>query len=99
MGSNIEQTLSVLECYAQLYTQNLLGDNESLVRLRSEAINFLNKKIAGDTARIAQTEKLSNSQLRYLVLQTILATPLSEQKEPVGQCCAKKRRKAGKVSI
>lgn len=25
----------------------LLGDNESLVRLRSEAINFLNKKIAG----------------------------------------------------
>lgn len=81
MGSNIEQTLSVLECYAQLYTQNLLGDNESLVRLRSEAINFLNKKIAGDTARIAQTEKLSNSQLRYLVLQTILATPLSETEE------------------
>ncbi len=81
MGSHIEQTISVLECYAQLYMQNLLGDNESLVQLRSEAMNFLNEKIAGDTTRIARTEKLSSRQLRYLVLQAILATPLTETEE------------------
>lgn len=78
MESHIGQTLSVMECYINLYRQNLLHENESHVQLYSRAMSYLSRNIAGDTTRIREQEQISLQQLRYLTILAAFPQSLTE---------------------